>query len=231
MLKPKKKLTRREIKQDKLVSTYFKAYDKVYNARKTIFVTFGVLAMVFIGYLLYTNNIKSENRQATTELGKVYSYYDSGDYELAIHGIPEQNINGLRDIAQNFEKTNAGQLAAFYAANAYYHTGDYDNAYRFFDMYRGKDPLLQASVLAGKASIYEIRGEFLRAAELFEQAATRFGETAITPENLKHAGLNYIEAGEKQKAMHVLEKIKNEYPESAVARDIDRFIAQISVAL
>jgi tetratricopeptide (TPR) repeat protein len=231
MLKPKKKLTRREIKQDKLVTTYFRAYDKVYNARKAIFITIGVIGVIFLAYLLYSNNVRTENRQAITELGRVYPYYDSGEYALAIDGIPEQNVNGLRDIVQNFGKTDSGRLATFYLANAYYHLGDYDNAYQYFDMYKGTDPLLGASALAGKASIHEIRGEYGIAASLFEQAATRFGETAITPENLQHAGRNYIDAGEYQKALRVLEKLKNDYPESIFARDIDRFIAQISVAL
>jgi len=231
MLRPKKKLTRREIKQDKLITAYFKIYDRIYNYRKQIIIGAVALAVVALGLILYYNNLQAENERAMTELGKVYPVYDQENYQRAIDGIPERGIMGLRDIAVNFKRTEAGKIATFYLANAYYHLGQYDEAYRYFDDFRGSDNLLRASALAGKAAIYEIRGEHAQAAELFERAATRFGQTAITPENLKHAGRNYLEAGNAAKALRIFEKIQNDYPEAAISRDVERFIAQIKVSL
>ncbi len=229
MLKPKKKLTRREIKQDKLVTTYFKVYDRIYESRRAVFTVIGIIALVLVIYLLYTNNLRSENQQAMTQLGRVFPLYDEGDYAKAISGIPERNIFGLEDIVRNYGGTETGNLASFYLANSYYHLGDNDKSYEYFDRFRSRDPLLRASALAGKAAIHETRGEHSQAAELFEQAALRFGKTAITPENLKHAGRNYFQAGSATKAIEVLEKLKEEYPESAHARDVDLLLAQISV--
>jgi tetratricopeptide (TPR) repeat protein len=229
MLRPKKKLSRKEIKQDKLITTYFRVYDKLYNYRKHLIVLLVIVVAGALGAILYHNNVQAENQRAMTELGKVYPLYDQGQYHQAIHGSPEQNLPGLSDIVRNYGSTDAGRLATFYLANAYYHNGDYDNAYRYFDMFRGSDPLLRASALAGKAAIHEIRGEPAQAAELFEQAATRFGATAITPENLKHAGRNYLEAGMHGKALSMFERLQNEFPESAYAREVDRYLAQISV--
>jgi tetratricopeptide (TPR) repeat protein len=231
MLRPKKKLTRREIKQDKLVTAYFKIYDRIYSYRKQLITGVVAVAVVALGLILYFNNIQAENERALTELGKVYPIYDEENYQRAIDGIPERGIMGLRDIAANFKRTDAGKTAAFYLANAYYHLGRYDEAYTYFNDFRGSDNLLRASALAGRAAIYEIRGDYARAAELFEQAATRFGQTAITPENLRHAGRNYLEAGNSAQALRIFEKIQSDYPETAIARDVDRFIAQIKVSL
>ncbi len=230
MLRPKKKLSKREIKQDKLVTTYFQIYDRLYNYRRQLIIGGVAILIVALGAVLYYNNIQAENERALTELGRVYHFYDEGNYERAINGIPERNIMGLRDIAGNYGRTEAGKIAIFYLANAYYHLGNYDEAYRYFDNFRGSDALLRASALSGKAAIYEIRGDYKRAAELFEQAATRFGKTAVTPENLKHAGRNYFEAGELPRALRIFERIQEEYPESAFSRDVERYIAQIRVS-
>ncbi len=230
MLRPKKKLSKRELKQDKLITTYFQIYDRIYDYRRQLIIAGVAILIVALGAVLYYNNLRAENERALTELGKVYPLYDEGNYERAINGIPEQNVMGLRDIAANYKRTEAGRIAAFYLANAYYHLGNYDDAYRYFDDFRGSDELLNASALAGKAAIYEIRGENKQAAELFEQAATRFGKTAVTPENLKHAGRNYFEAGELSRALRIFERIQEEYPESAFSRDVERYIAQIRVS-
>ncbi len=230
MLRPKKKLSRKEIKQDKLVTTYFQIYDRIYDYRKQLVIAGIAIIVVALGTILYYNNLQAENERAMTELGKVYPLYDEGRYYAAINGIPEQNIAGLRDISANYRRTEAGKIATFYLANAYYHLGEYDNAYRYFEDFRGDDPLLRASAIAGRAAIYEVRGEHARAAELYERAATRFGNTAITPENLKHAGRNYLEAGESTQALRVFEKLQNEFPESAYTRDVERYIAQIRVS-
>ncbi len=231
MLRPKKKISRKEIKQDKLVSTYFKVYDKIYDYRKhLLFGGIAVIALVLIGVIYYTN-LQSEHERAMTELGKVYPLYDEARYERAIEGVLEQNIMGLRDIADNYRRTEAGRIASFYLANAYYHLGEYDDAYRYFSEFRGSDDLLRASALAGRAAIYEVRGEYVKAAEYYQQAANRYGRTAVTPENLKHAGRNYLEAGEYKKALNVFEKLQEEYPESIYTQDVDRYIAQIRVVL
>lgn len=230
MLRPKKKITKKEIKQDKLVSTYFKVYDKIYDYRKhLLFGGIAIIAVVLIGIIYYTN-MQSENERAMTELGKVYPLYDEARYEQAIEGVPEQNIMGLRNIAANYSRTEAGRIASFYLANAYYHLGEYDQAYRYFSEFRGSDELLRASALAGRAAIYEVRDEYSKAAEYYERAANRYGETAVTPENLKHAGRNYLEAGEYEDALRVFEKLQDEYPESIYTQDVERYIAQIRVA-
>lgn len=230
MLRPKKKISRKEIKQDKLVTTYFRIYDRIYNYRKHLIIAGIVIVVAALGTILYYNNLQAENERAMTELGKVYPLYDEARYNAAIYGMPEQNIPGLRDISEQYRRTEAGRIATFYLANAYYHLGEYDDAYRYFNEFRGDDSLLRASALAGRAAIYEVRGEHARAAELYERAATRFGKTAITPENLKHAGRNYLEAGESTRALRLFEKLKNEYPESPYTHDVERYIAQIRVS-
>jgi tetratricopeptide (TPR) repeat protein len=230
MLRPKKKLRRKELKEDKLVTAYFRIYDQLYKYRKQLIMAGAAVIVAVLAIILYSSHLQSENDRALTLLGRVYTYYDEGSYRQAIDGRAEQNILGLRHIAENYGRTEAGGIATFYLANAYYHIGEYDEAYRIFERFGGTDPLLRASALAGRAAIHEFRNEHEEAARLFERAATRFAATAIAPENLKHAGRNYLEAGRHADALRMFEKLRDDHPGSPLARDIDLYIAQISAA-
>jgi hypothetical protein len=46
---------------------------------------------------------------------------------------------------------------------------------------------------------------------------------------MSNAARNYGKAGEKEKAIELYTKLKNNYPTSTFARDADRFIAGLSV--
>ena len=51
------------------------------------------------------------------------------------------------------------------------------------------------------------------------------GNEIIAPMSLKKAGLAYMELGKKASAKKAFEAIKANYPTSAEAQDIDKFIA------
>ena len=88
--------------------------------------------------------------------------------------------------------------------------------------------MITASSLSGAAGCYEAKGDFAKAASTFEKAAFKSSKDVNAPENMVHAAKNYILAGNKDKAVELLKKVKKEFPTSAVARDIDRWIAEAS---
>jgi TolA-binding protein len=228
MLKPKKKISKKEIKEDRLVTSYFEA-TTWYEANKKI--VNGVLAGVVVMALLivaYVNNVSSNNLKATTELGKVLPYYDQGKFDLAIGGNLQDNIRGLQTIVDDYGSTKAGELATFYLANSYFAQGDYDKALKYYMDVDVKDDLISASSLAGAGACYEAKHEYAKAASSFEKAAFKSSKDVNAPENMVHAAQNYILAGDKGKAVELLKKVKKEYPTSAVTRDIDRWIAEAS---
>jgi TolA-binding protein len=228
MLKPKKKISKKEIKEDRLVTSYFEA-TTWYQANKKIVngVLTGlvVLAIVIVAYM---NNVSSNNLKATTELGKVLPYYDQGKYDLAISGNLQDNIRGLQSIVDEYGSTKAGELAGFYLANSYFTQGDYDKALKYYVSVDVKDDLITASALAGAGACYEAKGDNAKAASLYEKAAFRSTKDVNVPENMFHAAQNYMHSGNKEKAIELFKKVKKDYPTSAVSRDIDRWIAEAS---
>lgn len=229
LLHPKKKVTKRQMKEDALISTYVKATKWYEDHKRQVSMGLTALIVVVIAALIYANNQASNNEKAMTELGKVFGYFDAGQYQVALEGIPERNIPGLKSIVENYGGSRSGELARFYLATVYYTLGRYDEALEQFDAFDPPKGVLEVSRLSGIAACYEAKGQYDRAAEYFERAAVRYPQDLSAAENLSHAGRNHGFAGNRNKAVELFKKLKKDYPTSVQARDADRYIAQFSV--
>jgi TolA-binding protein len=228
MLKPKKKITKKEIKEDKLVTTYFEATTWYETNKKIVNGVLGGIVVLAIVIVAYMNNVNANNQKANTELGKVMAYYDQGKFDLAIGGNLQENIRGLQSIVDDYGSTKAGELAKFYLASAYCAQSDYDKALRYFLDVSVKDEMITASAIAGAGSCYEAKHDYEKAASMYEKAAFNSTKDVNAAENMFHAARNYLSAGKKEKAAELFKKVKKEFPTSVVAREIDRWIAQAS---
>ena len=135
---------------------------------------------------------------------------------------------GLKTIVDNYGSTESGEIARFYLANAYYNVSRYDDALRQFESFSSGNKLLEASAQAGAAACHEAKGEFEKAAEGYEKAAGTVSSPLSTPENLNSAARCYGKAGQKDKAIVLLKRLKLDYPSSQYARDADRYLSEFS---
>ena len=228
MLRPKKKISKKELKQDALITTYAEITSFYERHKRNISIAITALVVVIIAIGLYFKNRSDNNEAATTSLGSIYSYFDSGQYQLAIDGVPEKNIQGLKAIVENYGSSRAGEIARFYLASAYYQLGSYDEALKDFEDCSPPGELLSVSRLSGIADCYEAKGDHLKAGENFEKAASKDSRDVNVAENLNNAARNYAEAGEKDKALELYRRLKKNFPATTFGRDADRFIAQLS---
>lgn len=224
MLKAKKRITKRELKQDTLITTLVKAENFFVQYKQ--YVTYGavgLIALIIVGFI-YSNNRKADQEKATIELSKISQMYQMDQYETSIKGIPEKNVMGLQKIVDNYGSTPSGELAKVYLANCYYATGKFDVALKYFEDFGGTQTEIKAAALAGAASCYEAKKDYKRAAELFEKAGNKYSSVPSASLNLVNAARNYGLNGENERAKMILKKVKTEYPQSAEARDIDRLM-------
>ncbi len=229
MLRPKKKISKRELKEDALITTYAKATTWYEHNKKNISIGLVSVAALVIIAVVYINNRNANNEKAGTQLGEIFQYYDNNQFLLAIDGVPERNIVGLRSIVDNYGSTKAGELARFYLANCYYQLGRYDEALKQFEDFSAGEPLLVTSRLAGIGACYEAKSEYADAASSFEKAAMKYPSDVGAAELLNNAARDYAKVGNKERALELYKKIKKDYPKSTVARDVDRFIAELSI--
>ncbi len=227
MLTKKKKLSRKEIKEDKLISTYYKAYG-YFDENRSRVITFGaVLIGVIVLVYFYINNQNENNRLAGLQLARIMSLYDQGSYLEAIEGKEGTDIVGLKKIVEEYGSTNNGELAKIYLANSYSFLGKNDEALEYYEDYSGSIETYKATALAGQAGIYSDRKEYEKAADLYLKASKVSDDNPLNPEYMLNAGINYLNSGNEEEAKELFETIRKDYPTSTAFREVDRYLSQI----
>lgn len=207
-----------------MVTLYAKAW-MFYEENRTL--AYGVLAGVLLliagitGYIFYQNQ---QQAVAEQELAQIVQAYEQGNYRAALDGTG--NALGLLDIVDGYGGTQAGNLATYYAADALYRLGEYDQALEYFQRFDPTEDLIGASALAAQAAIYQNRGEYEQAAEQYEAAAEQFANSLTTPQYLMRAGRAYEEAGDFAAAIETYQRVADEYPDAEPAQDVSRYIAR-----
>jgi tetratricopeptide (TPR) repeat protein len=229
MLRPKKKISKRELKQDTLITWYATLTSFYDKQKRNISIGITAVVVIVIAAVVYVKNRAENNEKAMTQVGAIFSYVDNGQYQIAMDGVPERNIPGLTSIVGNYGGTRGGDLAKFYLATCNYNLGKYDDALPLFKDFSPSDELLAVSRLSGIAACHEARGEYKDAAENYEKAASKYTKDIEGAENLNNAARSYAKAGDKAKAIELYKRLKKNFPASTFAREADRFIMQLSV--
>jgi len=228
MLHPQKKVSRKEIKEDGLVTSYFEARAWAEQHQRQLLYLVGGIVVAALVAVWYVGQRSRDNELANTQLAKILPYVDQGKYELAVNGVLQEGIHGLQSIVDEYGSTKAGNIAAFYLANSYFALGQYDKALEYYKSVSVSDKMITASALAGAGACYETKKEFGEAAACYEKAALRNMTPAFAPDYLRQAAVSYAAAGKKDKAVELLKTLKKEYPSAPEAREADRFIAEFS---
>jgi tetratricopeptide (TPR) repeat protein len=229
MLRPTKKITKKQLKEDALVSTYVKVTTFYERYKKQISIGITAVIVVAVVALIYFRNRADNNERAMAQMAAVYTYFDNAQYQIAIDGAPERNVAGLRSIVENYGGSDGGELARFYLASAYYNLDSVELALANFEDFSPGNQFLEVSRYAGIAACHEAMGNHGEAAEYFEKAASADAGGVNVAENLHHAARNYAESGEKEKAVELYRRLKKNHPTTRYGREADRFIIEISV--
>jgi len=224
----KKKLSRKQIQEDKLVTFYSKSLELFEEHKQKIIIGVGIIALIIFGVFWYINKVEEDNLEASKELAKVMPIYNAGSYQEAIDGRPGTTVVGLKEIVKNYGSTEQGEEAKIFLANSYYYLGKYEEARKYYNDYSGDNDILKAAAFAGIAACYEAENKYDMAAEFYEKAANVSQTNALNPEYLLNAGINYISANNKSKAKQLLLSVKDKYKNTIYFRDANRYLAELS---
>ncbi|MCX7875976.1 MAG: tetratricopeptide repeat protein [Melioribacteraceae bacterium] len=226
MLSAKKKITKKEIKEDKLVTSYYKFYNFFMENQKRFLIGLGFIAVIVVAFILINNKKKNDNIAAANLLSKVVPLYESGSMKEAIEGVKTQNIIGLKQIVDQYGSSEQGETAKIYLANAYSVLGELDKALEYYEDYSGSNEILKATALAGKAGILQSKKEFEKASDIFMDAAHVSKTNPSNAEYVLKAGICLLEAGKKEEAKQIFESIKKDYKNITPYLELDKYITQ-----
>jgi tetratricopeptide (TPR) repeat protein len=229
MLGQKKKLSKKEIKQDKLVEFYYKAQDFIRENQKKVIIYLGAFVGVVLLVIFYSNYRSSKNQEAGELLSKVMDLYDAGSYLEAIEGKQgTPRVIGLKEIVAEYGSTENGETAKIYLANSYAFLGQYDKALKYYEDYSGSNDFLKATALAGQAAYYSVKKDYQKAAKLYKQAAFVSEINPNRPDYLLQAGINFMKINENEEAKSLFQIIKDDYKASNAHAQVDRYFLELN---
>lgn len=228
MLTKRKHLSKKEIKEDKFITAYYKAVQYADTYKIQILIGVAVVIAAAIAAYYYIDNKQEANQTASVEFAKVMPLYDSGVLVEAIEGQPSTGVKGLKYIVEEYGSTQQGEIAKIYLANCYYYVNSFDEAMKYYEDYSGGDGIFQASAYAGMAACYEAKENWKEAAKYYERAFNEEETNSFNADYLLRAGINYKQTGEAEKAKELLKKLKNDYPQTIASREADRYLVQLN---
>lgn len=228
MLQKKKKLSKKEIKEDKLINFYKSSIDFFEKYQSRIFIYGAVLVIVVAVIIWYQNNESKKDAEAGLELSRIMTLYDQGSYLEAIEGKQGTNIIGLKSLVDKYGGTENGETAKIYLANCYSFLSKYDDAFKYYKDYDGSIDYFKAASLAGQAGHYAMNGDYEKAANLYLNASKQSSVNSQNPDYMLNAGIYFLKTGEEEQAKILFGNIKEDYSTSLANREVDKYLATIN---
>ena len=198
-----------------------------YEKNKKIISTVGTVVISVVAlYFVYTKLYKAPNEEkAATALSFPQLFFAADSLNMALNG--DGKNPGFTKIAKKYSGTAAGNLANYYEGVCFLKLGDFKNAIKSFKEFDGKGTIVgnMAAGLLGEA--YMESGDNAKAIESFKKATSDKDDNLVTPMYLYQLGMAYEAAGNTNDAKAAFKRIRDDYPKSMQARDMDKELARL----
>ena len=131
---------------------------------------------------------------------------------------------GFIAVADEYSDTDAGNLAKAYAGISLAQLKRYEEATSYLEDFSGDDAMVAPAVLGALCNCYAQLGDNEKAASTLMKAAAEADNNSLSPLYLMQAGEIYEALGENKKALDAYNQVKNKYPRTMQAYDVDKYI-------
>ena len=221
-----------------LDSTASKSEDWIIKHQKNIFIGLTAIVVVILGYMASHKYVAGPKEiEAADELAFPKKHFEMAiNNEIAADSIFTLSLEGTDgkygfvDIADKYSGTKAGNLANYYAGISYLRLKDYKNAISYLSDFKSKDELLAPIAKGAIGDAFTDINQPKDALEYYEEAADMRENAFTTPFYLFKAANTAFDLADFEKATMYFTKIKEEYPNSNEAVNIDLYINKAKYA-
>ncbi len=197
-----------------------------------ILYTIGVLAVVILGTIGYNKLVQEPKEMAAAdELAFPKAFFNEAtNSNVAMDSLLYLGLEGANgkygfvDISSEYSGTKAGNLANFYAGVSYLKLKDYTNAISYLSNFSSEDLLLEAEAKSLIGDAFADINQPEDALSFYMEAAGMKKNSAMTPLYLMKAGQTAMSLKEYKKAFNLFTELKEDYPTSDLAVNIDMYI-------
>jgi tetratricopeptide (TPR) repeat protein len=206
--------------------------------QKIIYVILGAFLVGLLAYMAYTKLYAEPNElKGADHLAYSKAYFDEAEaavinqdslYNIALNGI--DNKYGLIDVAKKYSGTNAGNLAKYMAGISYLRLSEYQKAVDYLKDFSSDDELLSTIAKGSVGDAYSDVNQPNDALKYYKAAANLRDNSFSTPLYLFKAGNTALQLKKFDEALKLFERIKNDYPNSSEAKEIQIYINRAKYA-
>ena len=219
------KPTEQELRQQNIAEAVSKSELFFQKYGKIVYGCVAAVLLIALAILAYNRFILQPRKEkAQAEMFKAEQKFAQGNFELALNG--DDNTMGFEEIIDTYG-SKAGEAVYLYAGASALQIGEFDKAISYFKKYNGEDSILLSRAQAGIGDAYVGLEDYKSALAAYEKAAATVSSNMYAAGYLLKAGQVAEEMGNKDKALDFYKKIKDQYPESAEASDIDKYITRL----
>lgn len=205
MLKPRKKITRKELKHDPLMDALYRLRHGWLEHQSIISKIAGAALVVLVLSVLVIRWRANQDEQAATAVGVAFVEFNQGNYNTVIAQLSPyvDEYGGSKSFGNGLYLLARSELLVGDSLSAEQHYRQYLDDY-------GRDPLMACGALAGLGVIAEGKGAFSVAADQFKQASRRAPTAGFRKQYAVYAGRSFLLAGLPDDALKILRPLLEE---------------------
>jgi tetratricopeptide (TPR) repeat protein len=221
-----------------LDATASKSEQWIIKNQKAIFGLLAAVVLVILGYLAFQKYVQApKEKEAADELAFPKVYFEEAMsnsvaadslFTLALEGADGKY--GFVDVANNYSSTKAGNLAHYYAGISYLKLKNYQEAIEYLEKFSSDDELLGPVAKGAIGDAFADINQANDAYDFYMKAANLKDNNFSTPLFLFKAGNTAMDLENFDNALAAFNRIKNDYPTSDEAKNIDIYISKATFA-
>jgi tetratricopeptide (TPR) repeat protein len=200
----------------------------------------GAILVLVIGFFVYKNYVKQPKEDKAADL--IYPAeaifdvmsnpqgpgFNTDSINLVLKG--GDGVTGFLKIANDYGSTDAGNLAKYYAGTCYLHLKDFGNAIKYLKDFSTKATQIKSRAYIMLGDAYSEKQDNDDALDYYKKAAgVNDKDDFMTSEALFREGQFAESIGNKDVAIDCYQKIRDNYPKTQYAGDMDKYLAALGV--
>lgn len=199
---------------------------KYENNKKRINTIVTVVLAVVVGYFAY-DKLYNEPREskAATSVAFAQRYFEADSVDKALNG-DGQHLGFLK-IMKKFSGTSTANLCSYYAGVCYLQKGDFKNAIKYLEDFDAKGTMVKYAAAGALGDAYMESNNTNKAMDAYKEAIGNKDDNVLTPLYLSRLATVCELNNKKDEAKKYYQTIKDEYPQSEQARDVEKYLGMM----
>lgn len=197
-------------------------YEKNKKPINTALIVVVVAVAAFFGWRWYN---QGQDEKAATAVAFAQRYFESDSTNKALNGDGQHS--GFLKVMKKFSGTKTANLCHYYAGICYLKEANYPQAIKQLEEFDGKGTIVEQAAQGALGDAYMETGKTSKAINAYKNAAADADDIALTPIFLSRLGMAYELEKKPKDAADAYRRIRDEFPTSPQARDMDKNLARL----